>query len=500
MTVEPIGDSGTSADQNDERPPAAAVEELVGGRRSRPAVIEPGAAGLLQVRADARRTYRQGPHAVAARQQARLADLVAFARTRSKYYANLHRGLPEAVTDLRALPVTGKAELMAHFDEVVTDRRVTLRAVERFVADPSRIGTPFVAGYTVATTSGTTGARGLFLLDRGSRRVASALGGRMVSAWLSRNDGVQMVRRGARIAMVNASGGHFASAAAAAAIRRHWIGRRLVHSFPVDAPIAQLVTGLNDLQPSVLAAYATATLLLASEQDAGRLRIHPALVILSAEGIADHDQRRIAAAFGSAVASSYAATECPFLSFSCPAGWLHVNSDWVVLEPVMADGAPTPPGEPSHTVLVTNLANRIQPIIRYDLGDSLVIRPDSCDCGSPLPAVRVQGRRGDLLRLPSLSGQSVAVSALALSAVLAGTPGIDLAQIVHAAPSVLRVRLRTTEGADPERVWRNALTDLHDVLERQGAKVHLIQAVEPPQPTAGGKYRAVLPFQREPER
>jgi phenylacetate-CoA ligase len=106
----------------------------------------------------------------------------------------------------------------------------------------------------------------------------------------------------------------------------------------------------------VLAPYAPTAALLATEQQAGRLRIRPALVALAAEGLPDREIGRIAAAFGAAVGSSYAATECPFLSYSCGQGWLHVNADWAILEPVDADHRPTPPGQQSHTVLVTNLA------------------------------------------------------------------------------------------------------------------------------------------------
>lgn len=57
----------------------------------------------------------------------------------------------------------------------------------------------------------------------------------------------------------------------------------------------------------------------------------------------------------------------------CRRGRLHVNSDWFILEPIDAAGRPTPPGERSDSVLVTNLANRVQPVIRYDLGDSVVM-------------------------------------------------------------------------------------------------------------------------------
>ena len=49
-----------------------------------------------------------------------------------------------------------------------------------------------------------------------------------------------------------------------------------------------------------------------------------------------------------------------------------MNADWVLLEPVESDYCPTLLGEASHTVLLGNLANRVRPIIRYDLGDSII--------------------------------------------------------------------------------------------------------------------------------
>nr|BFE45663.1 hypothetical protein GCM10017547_35560 [Pseudarthrobacter oxydans] len=51
-------------------------------------------------------------------------------------------------------------------------------------------------------------------------------------------------------------------------------------------------------------------------------------------------------------------------------------------------------------MLLSNLANRIQPILRYDLGDSVTTRTDPCPCGDPTPAIHVQGRTAELLTFP----------------------------------------------------------------------------------------------------
>ncbi|CCH87098.1 Putative coenzyme F390 synthetase [Modestobacter italicus] len=449
---------------------------------------------VLPALLDARRTYRAGPAAVAERQRARLADLIAFTRTRSPFYRQLYAGLPERIEDPSLLPVTTKRELMARFDEIVTDHRVTRQAVEAFVADSTLIGQPFLNANTVATTSGTTGIRGMFLIDQQALVVATAMAGRMLASWLRPRDVFRIVAGRGRTAMVSATGGHFASVAAAARLRNTRRGARTVRLFSVQTPLTQLVAELNSFRPALLAPYASTAVLLASEQQAGRLHINPVLVTLSAEGLAPDERRRIADAFGATVGNSYAATECPFLSFSCRQGWLHVNSDWAILEPVDADHRPVPPGRQSHTVLLTNLANRVQPILRYDLGDSVLTRSDPCACGNPLPAIQVQGRAADVLTLPDAHGSPVTITPLTLSALLDRIPGVELAQIAQTAPTALSVRLRPAAGADREQVWRSLATEIDRLLRAHGLDVALHLDGAPPQPTGGGKYRLVQPL------
>ncbi|CRK55329.1 Coenzyme F390 synthetase [Alloactinosynnema sp. L-07] len=448
----------------------------------------------LRLLLDARRAHKHGGEALLRRQQERLAEIVAHARRRSAYYRELYHGLPDRVTDPTLLPVTSKKQLMPRFDDWVTDPAVTLTQAQAFVDDPARIGEKFLGRYTLLTTSGTTGTRGLFLLDQRSLAVTTALGARMLGAWLSPADVVRIAARGGRIAMVNATGGHFASAVAAAGLRRNPLRRRRIGVFPVQLPLPELVARLNAFRPAILAPYAGTGALLAGEQQAGRLHIDPVLVALSAEGLPTTEYDRIATAFGAIVRQGYAATECPFLTYSCRENWLHVNSDWAILEPVDADHQPVPPGRRSHTTLLTNLANRAQPILRYDLGDAVLLRPGPCPCGDPLPAIRVQGRAADLLTFPTQDGEPVTLTPLTLSALLDHIPGIELAQIVHTAQDSLSIRLRLTTGADPDTVWRAVHTGITRLLTDHGLDhVSVTRAAEPPQQTAGGKYRTVIP-------
>lgn len=94
----------------------------------------------------------------------RLNEIVAFARANSPYYRDLYRDLPARVEDSRLLPVTDKKQLVARFDDWVTDREVTLEKVRAFIAKPELVGENFLGKYLVGTTSGTTGTPGIFLV------------------------------------------------------------------------------------------------------------------------------------------------------------------------------------------------------------------------------------------------------------------------------------------------------------------------------------------------
>jgi phenylacetate-coenzyme A ligase PaaK-like adenylate-forming protein len=154
------------------------------------------------------------------------------------------------------------------------------------------------------------------------------------------------------------------------------------------------------------------------------------------------------------------------IAYGCREGWLHVNADWVVLEPVDSEYRPVPPGVPSHTVLLTNLANRVQPIIRYDLGDSVLASPERCRCGSRLPAIRVEGRRDDVVSMQGPTGAIVRLLPLALTTIVEEVAKIHRFQIVQATP--VRLLLRLERGHEHRQaVGRAAVGALRQYLVQQ---------------------------------
>ena len=441
---------------------------------------------------DAWRTRKIGVGAIAQRQHPRLAEMVAHARSRSPHYRELYRDLPERIESVEQLPVTDKKMLMERFDGWCTDRAVTLEAAEAVVDDPARIGERFLGKYTLATTSGTTGRRGIFLTDDRTMAVVTAMMLRWMGDWLSPSDILKIIARRGRLAMVMATGGHFASAVAAARLKKR--RGKLVEVLSAHMPMAELVERLNRFRPSLLTPYASMAAMLADEQEAGRLHIDPVLLALSAEGLPEAEYVRIARVFGAKVGNSYAASECMFLSYMCSEGWLHVNADWVAFEPVDADYRPVAPGQQAHTILISNLANRVQPILRYDLGDSVLQRPDPCPCGNPMPAIRVQGRSADVLTFRTLGGD-IRLPPLALTQPIEAVRGVTLFQLAQCEPERLELRLQITPTANADTVWREAEAGLRNMLAEHGLEhVGVERGGEPPQQGRGGKFREVVPL------
>lgn len=433
---------------------------------------------------------RRSPDAVLALQRRRFDAMAAFARRRSAFYARHYAGCGD---DPSSWPPVTKRALMADFDAWVTDPRVRGADVAAFVADPDRVGQPFLERYTVVTTSGTTGEPARLLVDAHTAAVYDALWN--WRAFLPRVGVFEVLRPDFAEALVVATGAHFAGAAHFERVRRRyrWMAARL-RTLPLDTPMPSLVAALEALRPRALTGYPTVLERLAEEQRAGRLHLRPRLVAASGEALAPGARAAIEAAFGVPVLDVYGSSEFLYLAFGCAHGWLHVNADWVRLEPVDAEHRPVPPGVPSDTVLVTNLANRVQPIVRYDLGDSVVVRPDPCPCGSPFPALRVTGREDDVLEVVGDGGASVRLLPMALTTPVEATPGVHRYQVVQRDARTLEVRLEVEADADAERVREAALAALRRFLAAQGAAGVRVVASEvaPSADPRSGKWRHVL--------
>jgi phenylacetate-CoA ligase len=444
---------------------------------------------------DARRITRGAPELIITRQQERLNELVAFARANSRFYAEKYHGLPETITDVRLLPPVTKVELMERFDEVVTDAAVHKANVMQHISDLGNLGKPFLGKYMVWTTSGTTGTPGIFLEDKNWDAVIAAVNVlRMGGEWYTMDVIRGMMKAGGNSASVFAGNGHFLGVTMLERQRRSNRSRgKRIRLIPVTLPIPEIVRQLNELQPAMFAGYASALGVLAQEQLEGRLKIHPAIIISSAEPLSPEIRSLIQQAFGVPSRNNYGCSEGGVMGYECKHGRMHINADWIIFEPVDARYNPVPAGRLSDRSLITNLANRVMPIIRYELGDRVSALPEQCDCGMTLPVIHLEGRTDEVLRFKSSNGELIPVLPLALWSVLKETPGVQKFQAIQVSSDELEIRLEPKLFEDRDEVWKQIDTHTHAYLAQQGLdNVKIIHADEPPmRDPKSGKFRNV---------
>jgi phenylacetate-CoA ligase len=310
---------------------------------------------------------------IEAMQRDRLRALLTIAIERSPFHARRLAGIDPAtfeLGDLPRLPVMSKAEMMASFDDVATDRRLTRGVAENTIAATTFVPRPIDGELLVLASGGSSGTRGLFAFD--------------VAAFAEYAASIlrPAVARRAAAGDSPPSSGPLVIVAAASAIHATGAAPPLLAGTPLafePVPVTQrldeIVTRLNDLQPGVLYGYPSMLALLAAEQRSGRLHISPASVTANSETLHDAHRHAIRDTFGVPLANTYGSTEGLVGAGAPDDHAITFASDCCIAEPVDEHDSPVPPGTRSAAVLVTNLFNTVQPLIRYRLDDCLTQRP-----------------------------------------------------------------------------------------------------------------------------
>jgi phenylacetate-coenzyme A ligase PaaK-like adenylate-forming protein len=186
---------------------------------------------------------------------------------------------------------------------------------------------------------------------------------------------------------------------------------------PATLPIEEIVARLNALRPGALFGYPSMLRRLAVEAEAKRLHIEPRAISCTSETLADEQRQAISSAFGAPIVDTFGSTE-GLIGHSAPSDDVLVfNSDQCIIELVDDENRPVRPGTPSAKVLLTNLFNLTQPLIRYELNDRFVQQDFAAEHGH-LRAT-VEGRNDEMLRFGRID-----VHPLAVRGVMVKTPSV----------------------------------------------------------------------------
>jgi len=413
--------------------------------------------------------------------EARLRALLTWAIEESPFHAERLEGLDPAVfteADLPSLPVMTKEDLMSEFSWVLTDPKLSLEVAEEHVKRVDDDDDEYLLSrFHAVTSSGSSGRRGLYVYDW--------------DEWTT----LALIQSRSRLGMIGnqprPAGEVTASLFAGAGAHLSRVMQTFlaepddpVHHFPMTLQLAEVVGGLNRTQPELVMGYPSAIDLVVREAQEGRLQISPRYVETGGELLMEKTRVAVRDTWGVEIDDSWAIVEGAY-AFPCGLGpGMHLPDDLVIVEPVDSAGRPVPPGEPAAKLYVTNLYNRTEPLIRFEIADGLTLLDGVCPCGS------------SHRRITDLTGRADNV--------------FDYDGEVKVHPMVLRLELHDVAEYQVRQTSRGAcvrvVTDRRDELDRVHDRVVrtlrtaglqdpevTVQGVERLERLASGKLRQFIP-------
>jgi phenylacetate-CoA ligase len=273
------------------------------------------------------------------------------------------------------------------------------------------------------------------------------------------------------------------------ALRDRLLRSTLLPAFDMSpARLDEFVARIRRIRPKMLFGYPSALSRIARHARSRGVPLHGLgirVAFVTSERLYDEQRELIAATFGCPVANGYGGRDAGFIAHACPEGGMHITAEDIIVEIIGADGAPAAPGE-SGEIVVTHLATRDFPFIRYRTGDVGALDPQPCPCGRGLPLLkRIEGRSTDFV----VAHDGTVMHGLALVYILRELPQVRAFKIVQESLELTRVLLVALPALGAP--GRQAIE--RGFKARLGAAVLVvIEEVGEIPPEASGKFRYVV--------
>ena len=350
-------------------------------------------------------------------------------------------------TALENYPLMNKQVFMEQFDRI-NIHGITKEAANKiaYEAETSRVFSPMIGPITVGLSSGTSGNRGLFLVDKKERA-------QWVAYVLDRVIGFSLKKRS--VAFFLRANSNLYDSVKSKVLKFEF--------FDLLDDLQTHVSRLNALNPTILVAQPSMLLALAQEMEKGLFSIQPEKIISVAEVLYPEDKLYLERIFGQQIHQVYQCTE-GFLASTCPEGVLHFHEDYLIIEKKYLDETKT-----RFHPIITDLKRYSQPIVRYELND-IIHELTDCPCGLKTTAIeKIEGRSDDVLHFENKDGMTTKIFPdFFRRAIILSDPSIVDYMLVQRSGNLLELYI---DGAD-ER-FENAQKELKTLLQ-----FYLIENVE----------------------
>jgi Coenzyme F390 synthetase len=362
----------------------------------------------VKIRREMEHTQWLRPEQIRQLQLNKLKAFLTDVQSHVPYYRNLfgQNGFDPASVEnleqLSAVPLLSKAEIRAHLEDLKADDAVGLA---RF------------------NTGGSSGEPLIFYIGR--RRVSHDVAAKWrATCWWN-------VDIGDPEAVIWGSPIELGAQDKIRLLRDKLLRTHLIPAFEMSPEkIDGFIRDIQRIRPKMLFGYPSALAHIASHAEKKGIMLNNLgikVAFVTSERLYEHQREKIQNVFACPVANGYGGRDAGFIAHQCPQGGMHITAEDIIVEIVDAAGRVLPAGELGE-IVVTHLATRDFPFIRYRTGDMGILSGKTCSCGRGLPLLEeIQGRTTDFV----VARDGTVLHGLALIYVLRDLEGIDAFKITQ---------------------------------------------------------------------
>lgn len=241
---------------------------------------------------------------------------------------------------------------------------------------------------------------------------------------------------------------------------------------------------LVSFRPDEIIAYPSSIYQIALYIQENKLpKLTPRVVFTTAETLLSYQREVIEASIDAPLIDQYGCTEMAFFASQCERGTMHFHPEHGISEIVDSSGGALSEGVGN--MLVTGFVNKDMPLIRYDVGDRVVLDSmyEKCVCGRAFPKIsEIQGRVDDVLY--NSNGMPIG----RLDPVFKGRDEIKKAKIVQDSRGGITIYIESTikfSSNHKEQI-------IKELKKRVGVDQEIdVQLVESIEKDRNGKFKAV---------
>ncbi len=387
---------------------------------------------------------------------------------------------------IKDIPTIDKSMVMKNYDRLVCREELKKSELESFIGDASNKGKLFKGKYHVIHGSGSTGEMGIYVYSEREWAILQSIIIRRVIM------GKLNFKRKIRFLFIGATDGNYAGVSLVRSSPKFLFDVLLVD---INTPIEEIDKKVDIFKPDYIGGYSSGMYILAMAQLQGHINISPKKVICSGDPLTEDIRKLVLDAFGINPVNYYAASEAPAMAAQCSTcNKMHLFNDWHCFE-VVDDGYNEVEIGQDGRLILTNLYNYTQPLIRYEMKDRLILGENKCSCSWKFPVIdKICGRQEEFMWFEKESGKEDYIHPSIFTEFF--IPNLEKLQVVQQSRSKFLMRVKI--NGEREQVLADIKKRMNEILSNKGLtdfvdyEVEVVEDIKNDAKT--GKYKLVIPL------